>query len=385
VSVKGGAVTVKGGHLDSLRYEQPGVLVEVPKISTPRDVTAGATGGTIPELAIDNAHIRIDLDALRSGGGAGAAAAGKGPPLLDQTTLAKLLDSLQGDIALQVLMRVPDLPAGLDPRDLTIPVALHFTDGRIDYQKLQASLNVGVTMKVADEVSNDSPVLSAVVASSIEFWWVGDRTLVLGLHLGDIDTDLIAPLVGLGGGVGKVPIRKELVSWTLDTGEIKEAHDEHRVRLFRLINRNKSAGKDDGPDPIDIDTIELRDILANVSVRSKNKIPISLDRPPVVGRIELSPDALVNLHIEGGVAGAVRPAARTGTVAPRGLSAIGLDKLSFDSVALQIGGPKGTTLTTGAITVTKLKDGRLDFVGQSPSVLEATIERAVARDITWKL
>ena len=47
--------------------------------------------------------------------------------------------------------------------------------------------------------------------------------------------------------------------------------------------------------------------------------------------------------------------------------------------------PHGVTLTTGTITVTRLKDGRLDFLGQSPSVLEATIEKAVARDITWKL
>ena len=38
-----------------------------------------------------------------------------------------------------------------------------------------------------------------------------------------------------------------------------------------------------------------------------------------------------------------------------------------------------------SIGISRVPDGRLDFLAQSPSVFEATIEKAVARDITWKL
>src|SRR5262249_29675726 len=73
VHVEGGKVQIKETHLDKVRYEQPGVVVEIARISAPGVVEAAKKGGKIPVLEIDDAHITIRFAALRGGGTTGAA------------------------------------------------------------------------------------------------------------------------------------------------------------------------------------------------------------------------------------------------------------------------------------------------------------------------
>jgi hypothetical protein len=145
----------------------------------------------------------------------------------------------------------------------------------------------------------------------------------------------------------------------------------------------KSAG-DGGDGPVVIDTLEFQNILANLAIKSTKPIDVSFIRSTVFASLTLSPDALIGLHIEGGVAGKSRPASRLGTAAPMGLSAISMASLRFDQTNIVILGG-GPSITTEAITITKLRDGRVGFWNQKPTDLDATIEKAVARNIRWQL
>ena len=182
-----------------------------------------------------------------------------------------MLDSLQGDLSMNVLVKVVDLPVWLDNRDLNAPVDLHFTDGKLDYKRLQSGLNKGVTMKMADEENEKSTGLGNYVAHALEFWMDDPKTLVLGLHLIDL------PAGGPDDQSGQtVPILKSLVRWNLESGEIADAA-AGKLRLFRAIDpeKKKSSGGG-GEGPVLVNTLEFRNILANLSVRSKDEDPVQL-------------------------------------------------------------------------------------------------------------
>ena len=77
VHIADGKTEVTGAHLDNLRYEQPGVVVEIPKISAPGMIEVWKSTGRIPNLQIDDAKIHLGfgmLAASGSGGSGGGAA-----------------------------------------------------------------------------------------------------------------------------------------------------------------------------------------------------------------------------------------------------------------------------------------------------------------------
>jgi hypothetical protein len=378
VHIADGKTEVTGAHLDNLRYEQPGVVVEIPKISAPGVIEVWKSTGRIPTLQIDNAKIHLGFGLLAASGSGGSGGGAAPDFVLGPGTLAGMLDSLQGDLSMNVLVKVVDLPAWLDNRDLNAPVDLHFTDGKLDYKRLQSGLNKGVTMKMADEENEKSTGLGNYVARSLEFWMDDPKTLVLGLHLIDM------PAGGPGDESGQtVPILESLVRWNLESGEIADAA-AGKLRLFRAIDpeKKKSSGGG-GEGPVLVNTLEFRNILANLSVRSKEKIPFNFARPPVVGSINFAPDAIVGLHVAGGVSGDARPASRWSDPEPTGLSAVSLDAVNIESTSLVIIG--AGVVSTDAITITKLKDGRVGFNRQKLSSFDATIEKAVAKNIRWVL
>ena len=226
-----------------------------------------------------------------------------------------MLDSLQGDLSMNVLVKVVDLPVWLDNRDLNAPVDLHFTDGKLDYKRLQSGLNKGVTMKMADEENEKSTGLGNYVAHALEFWMDDPKTLVLGLHLIDL------PAGGPDDESGQtVPILKPLVRWNLESGEIADAA-AGKLRLFRAIDPEKKKSSGGGGEG------RCWSIRSNSATswptsrssrrrRSRSNSP----EPPVVGTIVFAPDAIVGLHVAGGVSGDVRPASRWGDPEPTGLS-----------------------------------------------------------------
>jgi hypothetical protein len=366
-------VTVTEAHLDRLKFEQPGVLVETRKITLPGDVTATATEGTIPELKIEDAHIHIDFLKLPASSGS----SGGGMPL-DRDSIERLLDSLQGDLSLVVFFKV-SLPV-LDPRDIRIPVSLHFTDGRIDYSKLEASLQGRIGAKVAGEPDSTSYLVEALT-SRPEFWMERNEDLVFGLHITDISTDP----EGFSGET--TPIVYEIVRWTLATDEIKPASQDHLLRIGRILHEalGPSTGGG-GSSAIDARTIELQDIDADLSIRSKDPIPLNLTTSSATGTITMSPNAVVGLKAGGFIPASVRPAARSALPGAGGLKPISLDEVNFDKVDLMIGGT--TQVTTGSIQIKDLKDGTFDIDAlypPHPLTFDARITSAVAHDIHWDL
>jgi hypothetical protein len=121
----------------------------------------------------------------------------------------------------------------------------------------------------------------------------------------------------------------------------------------------------------------------NLSVKSKTKIPIDFTRGPMKGVVDLAPDALIGLRVSGGIAGDIRPASRWSDTEPTGLSAVSLDAVYIEDTRIELG--TGPEVTTGSIVITKLKDGHVGFNRHTPVDFEATIEKAVAKDIVWKL
>ena len=126
-------------------------------------------------------------------------------------------------------------------------------------------------------------------------------------------------------------------------------------------------------------TFELSDIVADLSVHNPNPVTIGLTSPSVKGHIVFGRDALVELHMTGGVASPIRPSGRPG--APDGLHAVSLSQLNMDGVDLMI---KTVSLKTGRIEVRGLHGGELRLKARSPELLEAAIDRISVRDIELK-
>lgn len=376
VHVADGKTEVTGAHLDNLRFEQPGVVVEIPTISAPGTIEVWKSTGKIPILQIDNAKIHVGFGALAASGSGGSGGGAAPAFVLGPGSLAGMLDGLQGGLSMNVLVKIVDLPVWLNNRDLNAPVDLQFTNGKLDYKSLQSGLNKGVTMKMADEENANSPGLGNFAARALEFWMDGPKTLVLGLHLTDMPTG------GPDDQSGQtVPILKSLVRWNLETGEIDDAA-AGKLRLFRAIGpeKKKSSGGG-GEEPALVDTLEFRNIVANLSVESKKSIPFDFVRPPVIGSITFAPNAIMGLHVEGGVSANVRPPSRWSDPEPKGLSAVSLDAVNIESTSIVLLG--GGALSTESITITKLKNGSLGFNRQTPANFDATIEKAVAKNIRW--
>ena len=260
IHVEGGKVTVTGGGVTALVYKRPGVEVTVKKVDLPGDIELTDITGKIPDLTITDADVMVDLAQLGSSGGSGGS--------LDLGDLRPLVDSLQGDLSMTVYVRVsialPYLP-DLDDQDLKIPVALHFADGKLNFQDLTKALRKTIQSKDADE-SDDTSHTVEYFAEDPQFWMDGDD-LVFGLKIAEsVVLDVGPPAV----------YRKELVRWNLFGGEITQAHKENLVRLYRLSMPAPDPDKDPAePDALHLDTLEFQDIVTDLSVRSTKPIPLT--------------------------------------------------------------------------------------------------------------
>jgi hypothetical protein len=164
---------------------------------------------------------------------------------------------------------------------------------------------------------------------------------------------------------------------------VRQAQKENLVRVFRLTMPAPDPDKDpEEPSALHLDTLEFQDIDANLSVRSKDPIPITFTSPGARGDIKLAPRALIGLRAKGGVPGVVRPPARASIKKPAGLEGVELDELNFQSVELHFG---WTEVTTGTIEIRGLKQGSLTFKGRTPQMLDARITSATAKNISWIL
>jgi hypothetical protein len=350
VHVEKGVTTIHHTTLKNLTYTRPGIEVTLQQASIPDDVKTTFTEGTIPELQISEAKFTVDFTKLPE----------KKPtdPKLYLGGLEGLLDGLQGQLWMTVYAQARIL--GADD-DLEIPVHLQFTDGKINFGDLAAELQGKIRVHYARSGIDDDVIEWAVADPVFE---LDDSTLVFG--------------------VTNVGYRKDLVSWNLLYGDYKIAEGEKRVRLARLIDPVDTGE----PSALDKDTLEFRDIVANLSVTTKKSVELTLGYGHIGGRIVFAPSALAGLTIRGDVNAPARPSGRARPASPGKLDVISFDSVKLQTVQLWLPG-RDVRVGTGkpgalpGLEIKDMRDGSLTLKGHDPQVFKATITSAIARDIYW--
>jgi len=408
-----GKLTAKGAHADNIVVDLPGIHIEIPKVDL-GDVNLANLGSktapaelSAPLVQVEGASLTVDFTKISSGGGS----AGPSPSV---TGWEQLLDSLNGGLAfkLRVGIHLDNwLPSVLDQldTDLAADVDLHFSDGKIDYKKLQEQVNrasgTGGTWT--------GRRAAGFAASSFEFWTDDDKPsdLVVGLHIYDVQPPSEA--MEADPTLEPTPIRYELARWHLETGEVTESKDKHLLRMRRAAEKPGSVlGPDlsqgvlapspggSAPNPswswfatFALQTLEFDAIVANLDVKNTTPVTLTIGSPPsatpgaptpapagsVSGTVTFGKEAIVNLQLKGGVASPVRPTGRPG--APDGFHAVSLDQLNLDNVDLMVA---GASVTTGTIEVRNLKDADLRLDKRSPQTLRATIEKVIVHGLHVK-
>ncbi|MFD8888306.1 hypothetical protein ACFV0H_38325, partial [Streptomyces erythrochromogenes] len=112
--VEDGVAAATGVRLEALRYERPGVRIDMERASVPRAsvVVPDLSYVQIPELDLAGASLRIDFDALGPSSGASDKVRVTANPMT-------MLEALHGSASLTVASRGTPLPLLTDPRDIT--------------------------------------------------------------------------------------------------------------------------------------------------------------------------------------------------------------------------------------------------------------------------
>jgi hypothetical protein len=366
-----GALTISDLGANRLRYENEdlGLEVEVDRATVPGDVKATLpapgrplSGDYFKQLSIEGAWFRVDFEAMRRRAASKQQQEKKEPPPSQKPwtdLLAKLgpaervIDTMQGRVALTVHLDLTGLVSHAVPTDL--PVDLRIADGRIDYQSVGRQLSGRALSVLFFDLKPDTGELRLGVPVPSDEGAVGADTNFIPVEI-----------------------------WRLPHAELVDAQENHRVRLWRLLDmqglvREMVLDKPDKPakdekekkDPI---PVALRDIDMDVALRSA--IPVEINLPAlsdgkITGTVTLARGAIANVRMAGNLPGVLRQ---------------GPSDLAHAEVAgteLRFG---GGGVSTGQITVDDLHD--LQFVmGQdwSPTVLSGRIRRATATGIHWRL
>lgn len=171
----------------------------------------------------------------------------------------------------------------------------------------------------------------------------------------------------------------------LTDAELKAESDDDRTKRLKKEAETKAT----------IDSLELRKLVADLSIRNASPLPLTISSDAAKGSLVLSKDALMNLRVNGGISAVKPPPERPGTNPNR--LAISLDGFALDSVNLTLydyappaapGEAKKLTglssLSTGKIQITDLVGGSLTFSDLfHPQRLTGTIKKAHAENIRW--
>jgi hypothetical protein len=146
-----------------------------------------------------------------------------------------------------------------------------------------------------------------------------------------------------------------------------------------------------------IDSLEIRSLTADLSIKNQGALPLTISSDAAKGTVTLSDNALMNLHVSGGIPAVHPPAARPGT--NPGALDVALDALKVDNVDLTLydyadpnpkdpaAPPKLTgmqALKTGTITIKDLTDASITFNDLfHPLRFTGTIKTAHAENIRW--
>ena len=380
---------VKSASLDELNYD-----------------TAAGGSLIIPRLDIADAFLELDVAALTA---TKADAGASAPSGFDITALRPVVDETDGTVKVVMYLsasvgNLKDIRIGTPDDPLTVPIKR----GAIDIPTFERNVKgkvhaeqIGSGFYLRPWVVNsvaDNPILR-LDGSQLQLGVYGvDPTYV---DKGNDPKGLNRP---------NTPAWIDILTWDLHGPDLTRAgldkfalwaaiFDLHKSPELTQADKDKETKsqrekreKKEAETKAVVDSLELRSLVADLSIKNSGPLPLKIRSADVNGSVTLSDNALLNLHIAGGIP-AVKPpppSQRPGKN-PRGFT-FGLDALKVDKVDLTLldretPGGKITGISqlhTGQIKINELVDGHISFNDLfHPQRFTATVKRASAENIRW--
>jgi hypothetical protein len=187
---------------------------------------------------------------------------------------------------------------------------------------------------------------------------------------------------------------KDILTWDLHGPDLTRAGVDKFSLWAAIFDLHKGPEETDEEKKKEsqavLDSLELRSLVADLSIKNSGPLPLKIRSADVNGSVTLSENALMNLHVAGGIPAVKKPAARKGSN-PGGFE-FGLDALKVDKVDLTLldretPGGKITGISqvhTGQIKINELTDGHISFDDLfHPQRFTATIKHASAENVRW--
>jgi hypothetical protein len=382
-----GRLYVKHPVIEDVEYEQlvgghRAVWIKIKRADMPEaNYTTGPAGElVIPSLDISEAFFAMDVPSLAkkpavTDPGKGA----KTSPTFDMDALRPIVDEIEGKV--QVVMFASASAGGL--KDFQIgtdsePLEVLIKHGAIDAPALQKNLKGKVTATAIDEGWQVRPWLVEHFAKEPKIRMKGSR-LQLGVYI--IDPDPTDPY--------DEGWFEEILAWELTAPDYKKVLKGWQVPVWAAIfemaddppdkDPKKAAEKKKKSQAVK-DSLEIRKLLADLDVKNQAPLHIKITSTTVNGSVVLSKEAIMRLHVEGGISSVAPPPPERKGSSPDKLD-FSLQGAKLDSADLQIG---DNIVHTGSITIENMRDGSLTFDDlMTPRRVTATITKAHANNIRW--
>jgi hypothetical protein len=406
LSFADGRLYVKGPYIQDLEYIQKidgkqAVWLKV-KAADLKEVNYDTRAGGslfIPTLDIADAYVSLNLAVLT----AKDPKAVDTPSTFDKTKLRPMVDELDGSVSVVIFLSadvkgLKDFRIGSDDDPLVVPIK----HGAVDI-----------------------PTMESNIKGKVKAWQIGSgwylRPWVVNAVAKDPILRLDGPQLQLGiyyldpAGVDKgndpdnknrpdTLLWKKILAWDLHGPDLDKAGvDKFALwaAIFDLHHDSpdpdpKKAAQDDKDTQAILDSLEIRKLTADLSIKNRGPLPITIRTDSVRGTVTLSDNALMNLHVSGGIPAVSPPGARPGS--NPGALDVSLDALKLDKVDLTIydidpaaakpGDPPKITgihqLHTGQIKINNLVDATITFNDLFHALrFSGTIKSAHAENISW--
>jgi hypothetical protein len=418
LSFADGRLYVKGPYIQDLEYRQmigstEAVWIKVKNADLKELNYDTKAGGDlfIPTLDIADAYIALNLAALTKKDPTESAPP---PPSFDISKLRPAIDELDGDVKVVLYVsasagNMKDFRIGTEADPLVVPIQ----GGTVHIPTLEENVKGTVHATQIGSGWYIRPWLVNVVAEDPILRLDGSQ-LQLGVYLVD------PPKVNEGNDeLNKNRPRSrdwvDILTWDLHRVDLERARAD-RFSLWAAIfdlhkspkptkeeqeketdEQRKQREKKEKETQAVIDSLEIRALTADLSIKNRGPLPLTISSDSIDGTVTLSDNALMNLHVSGGIPAVTPPPKRPGT--NPGALEIGFDALKVDKVDLTVYDlespdpntpgalPKVTGirgLKTGTITINNLTDASISFNDLfHPQRFSGTITSARAENIRW--
>lgn len=406
----GGHLYVKGPYIQDLEFKQTVNGVQAiwltVKAADLRQLDYSPAGGgsvSIPTLDFADAYLEVNLAALRAAAPKGGTPA---PSSFDLSKLRPVVNQINGSVSVVIYLSksigdLKDIRIGSTDDPLVVPIQ----KGQIDIPTFEKNIK------------------GKVVATDIGDYWIYLRPWVVSHEAKRPILRLDGPQLQLGiyyidpkdiekGNDPDLKNRpsswrwKPILTWDLHGVDLDRARAD-RFSLWTAIFDMHHAPLDPDPDKAKadeaamqalMDSLEIRKLVADLSVLNRGPLPIEISSDAAKGTVTLSDKALMNLHVEGGIPAVRPPWQRPGlSDNPRQLD-VSLEALTVNSVNLTLydrapdpadpGGLGKITglsgLKTGSIRINELSNASLTFDTLfAPHTFKGTIRNGHAENVRW--